>query len=187
MELGNLLTQVGNLQANFTQTVYDNHHKAIQYSYGKMAMQRPDKFRWDVLKPIPQLIIANTTRLWIYDPDLEQVTIRSLKQAVGEAPTLLLSYNNDRLEQEYDVKGIRKKFSKLTWFMLTPKNPNNMFANVELGFANGVINQMQLKDHLGHTTLIQFERVQVNNPISTKLFTVKFPAGVDIIDETRRR
>src|SRR5438105_3435289 len=73
--LANLLDAVKSMQANFTQTVYDNHGKSVQTSYGRMAIERPGKFRWEVTKPIPQLIIANESRLWIYDPDLQQVTI----------------------------------------------------------------------------------------------------------------
>ncbi len=64
----------------------------MQRSYGKMALERPGKFRWEVTKPIPQLIIANEAKLWIYDPDLEQVTIRRLKVTSGETPALLLSH-----------------------------------------------------------------------------------------------
>src|SRR5579862_4041780 len=77
-ELSKQLDAVHSMRASFVQTVYDNKNKPIQQSYGRMALLRPGKFRWEVDKPIPQVIIANQTRLWIYDPDLEQVTIRPL-------------------------------------------------------------------------------------------------------------
>src|SRR5690242_12941666 len=85
-DLTQVLNNVHSMRANFTQTVYDNLGKAIQQSTGKMAMQRPGQFRWQVVRPLPQLIIANQTRLWIYDPDLEQVTIRAFKTTAGEIP-----------------------------------------------------------------------------------------------------
>src|SRR6516162_4318453 len=88
-DLSNQLNAIKTLRANFAQTVYDNKGKAVQRSYGHIALQRPGKFRWEVIKPIPQLIIANSQRLWIYDPDLQQVMIRSLHVAAGETPALL--------------------------------------------------------------------------------------------------
>jgi outer membrane lipoprotein carrier protein len=83
-DLSTLLNSLHSMRSDFTQTVYDNHGKAIQKSYGQMALQRPGKFRWEIKKPIPQVIVANDTRLWVYDPDLEQVTIRALHQAAGD-------------------------------------------------------------------------------------------------------
>ena len=85
-DLAGLLNKVQSMKANFIQTVYDKRGKVTQKSSGRMALQRPGKFRWDVAKPMPQLIIANGTKLWIYDPDLEQLTIRSIKKAAGESP-----------------------------------------------------------------------------------------------------
>ncbi|HLB43028.1 MAG TPA: outer membrane lipoprotein chaperone LolA [Gammaproteobacteria bacterium] len=184
-ELGSLLTKVQTLQANFTQTVYDNRNQPVQRSYGKMAMQRPDKFRWEVIKPIPQLIISNQSRLWIYDPDLEQVTIRSLKQEVGDAPTMLLNYSNKTLDRDYIVNILQKKSSSLRWFELSPKNPDNMFATVQLGFENGVVNQMRLQDNIGHVTLIQFTNIKTNTLLPSTLFVFKAPKGVDVLDETK--
>ena len=187
-DLSSLLNGVHTMQADFTQTVYDNHGKAIQTSDGKMALDRPGKFRWEVKKPIPQLIIANESRLWIYDADLEQVTIRTLKQAAGDTPALLLSHTGSSLDKDYTVNVINNQTpSALSWFKLTPKNQDNMFETIQMGFNKGEINQMRLTDHLGHTTSIQFKRAQTNIDLPATLFSFKAPKGVDVIDETRHR
>src|SRR5262245_45378285 len=94
-DLSKRLSAMSSMQANFTQTVYNNRGKITQKSYGRMAMQRPGKFRWDVTRPIPQLIIANQSKLYIYDSDLQQLTIRSLNKAAGETPALLLSHDDE--------------------------------------------------------------------------------------------
>lgn len=178
-----LLSSVQTMQANFTQTLYDNHGKVIQESHGSMAMFRPGKFRWQVTKPIPQLVIANDTKLWIYDEDLEQVTIRSLKKATGETPALLLSHANASLDKEFNIKQVNKKNAAWKWYALTPKKADNMFASIEMGFKNGFMTEMQLKDHLGHTTLIRYKDIQTNLNLSPSLFTFKPPAHVDVINE----
>lgn len=187
VDLSNLLNSIQTMRANFTQIIYDNREKSIQRSYGRMALQRPGKFRWEVTKPIPQLIIANATRLWIYDPDLQQVTIRSLKGATGETPALLLSHVNTSLEKDFSVQTLPKKKAGLTWFSLKPKKPDDMFSYIEMGFLNKQIYEMRLKDNLGHTTDIQFKNIETNVVLSSSLFTFKPSANIDVIDETRKK
>lgn len=187
-DLSTLLNTVKSMQANFTQIIYDGRGKSIQKTYGRMALQRPGRFRWEVTKPIPQLIVASDNRLWIYDRDLQQVTIRSLKNAAGEAPALLLSQVNADLEKKYNIKELSNKKSGLRWFALTPKDTNRgMLSSTEIGFANNQIREMRLKDNLDHTTSIQFEQIQTNASLPTSFFVFKTPKGVDVIDETRRK
>lgn len=184
-DFSGLLNAVRTMQASFTQTIFDNRGKAIQKSYGRMAMERPGKFRWEILKPVPQVIIANESRLWIYDPDLEQVTIRVLHKATGETPALLLSHENTSIEDDFSVRELPKKSAEWRWFELTPKKADNVFALVQMGFIKNQIREMRLDDHLGHTTAIKFENTKSNMKLAPTLFTFKPPANVDVIDETR--
>lgn len=186
-ELTTLLNNVQSMKANFTQTIYDNKNKAVQKSYGVMSMQRPGKFRWDVKKPIPQLIIANQSKLWIYDADLMQVTIRSLKKAAGETPALLLSDVNGSLQKDFTVTPIAAKTPNSKWFNLVPKKADNSFSAVKLVFVNNEIVQMDLTDQMGHTTKIEYKNIQTNVPLAANLFTFKPGANVDVIDETRKK
>lgn len=182
-ELNALLTNLNSMQAGFVQTVYDNHGKPIQKAQGKMQFQRPGKFRWETFKPTTQLIVANGSRLWIYDADLAQVTIRSLEKEVGEAPALLLSHVTT---EHYDIKKIQGA-SNLTWFKLIPKNRESLFAVIQLGFASDQLREMRLQDQLGHTTRLQFNQIVKNPSLPPALFIFKSPANVDVIDETSRR
>src|SRR5687768_9284600 len=74
--LNQLLRNIRSMRADFIQTLMDNNGKMIQQSWGKMALQRPGQFRWETKRPNEQLIVANGSRLWIYDPDLQQVVVR---------------------------------------------------------------------------------------------------------------
>lgn len=183
-ELSGLLSGIKTMRAGFTQTIYDNHGKAVQKSNGKMALERPGKFRWEVTKPMPQTIIANAERLWVYDPDLQQVTIRSLKTEAGEAPALLLSHQNTTLESNYKIQTLNEK-DGLRWFLLQPKKSDNMFASVKMGFANSELKEMILDDQIGHSTRVQFQKIEMNTSLPSSLFVFKAPAGTDVIDETR--
>lgn len=181
--LNPLLSNIQTLQADFTQTITDKNAKQIQHSDGRMSLQRPGKFRWEVKKPVAQLVVTNGTRLWIYDPDLEQVTIRFLSKEVGESPAMLLSNTNVALEKDYDVQAM--KDTKLQWYVLTPKSQNSMFAQIRFGFYNQQIREMVLQDHLGHTTAVEFYNIKENSALSSALFVFKAPTHVDVIDETK--
>jgi len=184
-DLSTLLENVKSMKANFTQTTSTSRGHSQKISYGRMALQRPGKFRWEIIKPMPQLIIANQSRLWVYDPDLEQVTIRTLNKASGDTPALFLSNNAD-LDQHYIVKAMEKNGSQGQWFLLTPKKKDAMFESIQMGFTDHQIHEMRLKDNLGNNTVIQFQNIQNNSGLSSALFTFKPPARVDVIDETRK-
>lgn len=182
--LSGLLGGIKTMRAGFTQTIYDNRGQAVQKSSGQMAIERPGKFRWEVSKPMPQTIIANAERLWIYDPDLQQVTIRSLKTEAGEAPALLLSHQNAALEQDYNISAINQP-GPLQWYLLKPRKNDNMFASVKMGFANKQLKEMVLEDQIGHSTRVQFVKIEMNSALPSSLFVFKAPKGTDVIDETR--
>ncbi|OGT68743.1 MAG: outer membrane lipoprotein carrier protein LolA [Gammaproteobacteria bacterium RIFCSPHIGHO2_12_FULL_45_9] len=184
--LAQLFTATQTMQADFTQTIFDNHGKSIQRSQGHMAFQRPGKFRWDVRSPLPQLVVANGQRLWIYDADLEQVVIRSLHQSAGETPALLLSRPNPVLQTDFKVSEGQGDNKGMQWFILTPKKNDNMFEQIRLGFRQEQIQAMRLTDHLGHSTLIEFHHIHINTALSSSLFSFVPKSGVDVIDETQR-
>lgn len=185
-DLNQLLTNIRSMQANFSQTITGKANRVIQESSGSMALQRPGQFRWEVRKPIAQLIVANGKKLWIYDKDLEQVTIRSLSKAAGgEAPGLLLSDANPVLEKDFYVKQVTSPTADSKWFLLLPKDKSSMYSSIRIGFTHQQMTDMQLQDHLGQTTTIKFKNIKMNTALASSFFRLAFPKNVDVIDETR--
>lgn len=184
--LTKLLKNMRSMQANFVQTTLDKKGKPMDKSTGRMALQRPNQFRWDIQRPNHQLIVANGKRLWIYDPGLEQVTIRSLTKSAGEVPALLLSDKELSLGKEFTVKPL-KNTASMQWFLLIPKDRNSTISSLKLGFLNEQIQQMELKDHLGNATHIEFKHIVLNSTLSNSTFNFKPPAHIDIIDETKNK
>lgn len=184
--LSQLLKNIQTMRADFTQTITDKNAKQVQHSTGQMALQRPGKFRWEVKKPVAQVVVTNGSRLWIYDPDLEQVTIRLLTKEVGQSPAMLLSNTNIVLEKDYMVATTNENNSSLNWFLLKPKNKNSIFAVIKLGFSSSQIREMVLQDQLGHTTSIEFYNIKLNPGLSSSLFAFRVPPHVDVIDETKK-
>ncbi len=178
--LNTLLSHMRTLQADFTQITSDARGKQTQKSEGSFALQRPNQFRWEVKKPIPQLIVTDGKRLSVYDPDLEQVTIRPLDKQVSNTPVLLLMNNPNALNQAFNVQSMKRP-DNLQWFSLTPRHTDSMLSVVELGFSRGVISEMRLQDQLGHHIVIQFSSASINLNLSPALFRFSPPKGVDII------
>jgi outer membrane lipoprotein carrier protein len=182
--LSGLLNNIRTMQANFNEVVKDTKGKTLTQSQGKMSLERPGRFRWDVTQPNPQLIVTNGNKIWVYDADLEQVTIRHLQKEAGEVPALLLSNTNETLEKDFRVEMTNDSVNQS--FLLKPNDKSSLFEQIKLGFINKQITEMQLQDHLGHVTVIQFGHIVINNNLSPALFNFKAPAHVDVIDEIKR-
>jgi outer membrane lipoprotein carrier protein len=183
-EFIDLLHHMRSMRADFVQTTYDTQGKAVQTSYGRVALVRPNRLRWEVTRPIAQLIIANQKRLWIYDPDLEQVTIRSLARVVGEAPALLLSHIDSGIENDFVITTVASRIPGERQFNLVPKNADSMFTAIQIKFRQNQISEMYLQNHLGHTSVI-FQHMRANVNIPATLFIFNKLPHVDVIDETR--
>lgn len=186
-DLTELLRNIHTMQADFDQKIMNKSSQLVRNTEGSMALQRPGMFRWDVKKPISQLIIANGKKLWIYDKDLEQVVVRSLASGAGETPALLLSDANLTLENDFVIKQTTAPSAASQSFFLVPKDKSSLFASVRISFNNQILNEMQLQDHLGQTIVIKFFNIKTNVNLSSSLFNFKVPANVDLIDETKKK
>lgn len=182
-----LLRNIKTMKADFTQNILNKSSQLVRNTEGTMALQRPGMFRWNVIKPVSQLIVANGKKLWIYDKDLEQLTIRTLSSGAGETPALLLSDSTLTFEKEFYVKEVTPSSPGKQAFSLLPKDKSSLFASVMISFVNQTLDEMQLKDHLGQTIVIKFKNIQTNVSLSSSLFRVTVPSNVDVIDETKQR
>ncbi len=172
--LGDLKT----LRADFHQTVTDARGKLVEKAEGTLALARPGRFRWDYRVP-EQVIVCDGVTVWLYDVDLEQVTVRSAKEALAGTPAMLLA-GDGKLKAEFTIADGGGQ-GGLAWSLLTPRRPDGDFRELRLGFSGLVLRRMTLLDRLGQTTELQFERVERNPRIDGSQFSFKPPAGVDVV------
>ncbi|NOX43695.1 MAG: outer membrane lipoprotein chaperone LolA [Gammaproteobacteria bacterium] len=173
---------VSSMSATFKQTTLDSRFKAVAESSGKLTMQRPGKFRWDYLSPYEQVIVADGKKLWVYDKDLEQVTVNRLDTAIGNTPALLLS-GNEPLELSFKIVELDKKTAGLDWVELFPKETESSFTSMRLAFSANHLEYMELVDSFGQTTQLKFSNTENNPEINVNLFNFTPPIGVDVIGE----
>jgi outer membrane lipoprotein carrier protein len=175
------IAQTQSARAVFTQQVVDKTGKTVQSANGKLAFSRPGKFRWEYQKPYEQLIVGDGVKLWVYDKELAQVTVKKLEGALGNSPAALLAGSNN-IEEYYNLNatGVSRG---LDWLEAYPKEADSMFQKVRLGFKDNTLDTMELYDQLGQITLIRFSRIERNPKLPADAFTFTPPQGVDVIED----
>ncbi|AZN35990.1 outer membrane lipoprotein chaperone LolA [Iodobacter ciconiae] len=179
-DLKNYLTNTQSLQASFRQTVTSQQGK-VQQSSGTLAIQRPGLFRWIYQKPFEQLIIADGKQIWLYDPDLKQATVKDMGKALESSPAALLAGNN-QFERNYKLRPLASS-EGVDWLEAIPKQADQSFETVKLGFSQGQLTQMELHDHFGQTTRIYFSALKINPKLDASQFRFIPPKDADVIRE----
>jgi outer membrane lipoprotein carrier protein len=169
------------LQAQFRQILTDRNGQTVDEASGTLAISRPDRFRWDYRQPYQQVIVADGTRIWIYDSDLEQVTVRKLDETLSATPAMLLS-GRSSLSDNFNVTQFAKE-GAVDWVRMEPKRDDTDFRWVRLGFEGALLKYMQLADKLGQTTSLEFSKVERNPPLDPSRFTFTVPPGADVIGD----
>lgn len=180
-QLHDFLKNTKTLKAEFAQAVIAKSGRKPQQSSGIVAISRPGKLRWEIQKPYPQLVVGDGEKIWIHDPELQQVTVRKAGQAIGGSPAALLSGSNE-LEKNFTLKDVGET-EGLNWVEATPKVSDSGFERVRLGFSGSDLKAMELLDSFGQTTLIRFSKMERNPALPTTTFKFTPPPGADVVGE----
>ncbi len=175
--------EVSTYSANFQQVILDENFNPIEESSGKMTIKRPGKFRWDYDEPNPQQVVSDGDKVWFYDIELEQITVKPLKKTLGKTPASLLA-GGANVNDSYDVTDINNT-GEIAWVRLTPKAKDSDYKDMRLGFAEQRLQILELLDSLGQTTRITLSNTQENVALQDERFVFKPPKGIDIIDESK--
>lgn len=179
--LTELLNQAQTINARFSQLTLDGSGTQLQETAGQLALKRPGLFRWHTDAPMEQLLVSNGEKVWLYDPDLQQVTIQTLDQRLTHTPALLLSGDVSKIRENFAIS--HNEGGNVVDFILKPKSKDTLFDSLRLSFRNKVLNDMQLIDSIGQRTNILFLNVKMNEPQDDAQFTFEIPAGADVIQE----
>jgi len=168
------------LEAGFEQTIVQQG-RTVQRTRGTLHILRPGKFRWAYTAPFEQLIVTDGETLWVYEPDLDQVTRSALDDSVGNTPAILLSTERP-LEELFAIDDAGTE-AGLAWVMLEPRAEEAAFSRIFLGFDGDTLVAMEILDALDQTVQIRFSRLRRNVAVDPALFGFTPPAGVDVIGD----
>lgn len=181
LNLHELLSQTRSLQGDFSQVTTDQDGEVVEENTGTFAIKRPGLLRWHIEEPFEQLLVSDGDTLWVYDPDLEQVTINTVDEEMQRNSALLLSSDRERLQENYRVDEVRSDGDKQV-FALVPHQPSD-FERLELEFEGEQLKGWKLFTALGEESDFSFSDLQINEPLSDELFHFEPPPGVDVLDE----
>ena len=172
-------TQTKSAKGTFTQRIVSRTQKQSQPTNGDFVFARPGRFRWTYTKPYEQLLVADGEKLSIYDKDLNQVTVRKLGDALGSTPAAILFGSND-IDRNFTLRdtGVR---GGIAWLEATPKGKDTTFEKISIGFRNGELAAMELRDALGQITMLEFADVERNPKVDASTFAFTPPKGADVL------
>ena len=170
------------MDGKFRQQVIDSRQQVLEDTSGSVAMQRPGRFRWNYEAPFERVIVADGEKVWLYEADLEQVTIRRLSSGIGDTPAALLTGKESVLERFTVDKSWNE--DGLALVRLMPRSADSDFAAVTLGFDGPGLRQLLLDDRLGQQTRIDLTDVRINPRLAPDLFRFMPPPGADVIDDS---
>lgn len=180
-QLRSFLSQTKSARGEFTQRVTSRAGATAQNSTGRFVFQRPGKFRWVYDKPYEQIIVADGDRLFLYDKDLYQVTVKKLAGAIPASPASIL-FGSNEFDKEFEVADAGSR-DGLEWIVARPRAKDSPFERIEIGFRDGLPAAMQLTDSFGQISLLRFAKVERNPKVDAEAFRFVPPPGADVLED----
>jgi outer membrane lipoprotein carrier protein len=175
-----LLKPINSLSADFTQQIMGQDNNQLQRLTGNLSLKKPNQLRWNVVSPMPQLVISDGKLVWLYDPDLEQVVIQSFSDDFMANPISILLGDLDQLNRDFTVSLISNDR-----FSLKPRQKNSLFVAIQLRFIDSVLNRIDYQDNFGQNTQLTLSQVKLNPQFPKTAFVFDIPQAVDIINHAR--
>ena len=176
--LQSALRHMDSVSAEFTQTLRDEDKNIVQQSRGKVDLQRPGKFAWIYQEPYEQHIVADGNELWVFDVDLDQVTVKPIDAGLANAPIMLLTKQADVTEQ-FNISEVGQR-KYLYWVELEPRGEDLEYTHIYLGIDDDSVRAMELRDQFGRSTQIVFENLRTGVIHDPAKFDFEPPPGVDV-------
>ena len=174
------LNAMHSLTADFKQIV-KTRQREISRSSGTMALERPGRFRWQTKEPMEQLVVADGKKIWVYDVELEQITVKKQEKSLDGTAALFLSGYDNTVTRDFNVS--ETTFGAMQSYDLQAKSNKANFQHLKLIFTHGVLSKIEMFDQLGQHTLVDLTQVKFNPKVAASLFQFKPPQGVDIVQQ----
>jgi outer membrane lipoprotein carrier protein len=178
--LNEFIRDVKTGQAAFSQTVTSPDGTRTKTSSGRFEFSRPNRFRFAYIKPFEQTIVADGIKVWIFDPDLNQVSSRKVATALGGTPAAILA--GGALDKDFNVTALPDQ-DGLSWAQATPRTPEGTFQSVRVGFRGKTLAAVEIVDSFGQRSKLLFSQFEANPTLAPERFRFVVPAGADVIEQ----
>lgn len=165
------------IKAEFIQYELLNNNQKADLNSGQVYMQAPAQFRWNYREPVEQLIVADGANVWVYDEDLEQVTV---KQQDNQLNPIYVIIDDEKSQQHYNIKH-EVRTNGMDWISLTPKQANEEVKTVWLAVKDHMVKQIKVENQFQQTMVFEFHDIERNPKFATDWFKFIPPEGVDVV------
>ena len=179
VQLKTFLKNSTTFKATFSQSLFDENGIELQFSAGVFSLKKPGQFAWDYEEPYPQTIMSNGKKIWMYDSELEQVTIKPVDASLSNSSMVLLFSKSD-LDKEFKIIKL-DVVKDVSWLELISKKSDSEFNSILLGMKNNQVVSIKLVDGFGQTTVIKFTHISTSPVFDKNRFEFKVPKNVDVI------
>ncbi|MCL4183384.1 MAG: outer membrane lipoprotein chaperone LolA [Burkholderiaceae bacterium] len=182
-QLRAFLNQARSARGEFTQKVLRSDGSVAESGSGEFAFERPGRFRWEVRRPFEQLLVADGQRLYFFDKDLNQVTVRRLADALASTPAaMLFGDSGAALEREFALRETGAR-DGLAWIEAVPRSKEQGFERIAIGFRDGLPGTMEVADAFGRVTVFEFRAIRRETGLGPELFRFVPPKGADVVEQ----
>lgn len=181
-ELIELLSRIDGFSTHFNQSLIDANGVLVQSQSGKLHVQKPSKLYWTVFAPNEQSIVSDGEKLWVYDPDLEQVIIQPYSDNPESNPINLLLGNPQTLSASFRLEAHHDVTDSVQQFKLKPTQLNALYTDITLEFTAQALSAFNFTDNLGQKTQMTLRDFSLNPQFKEDFFIFDVPKGVDIVD-----
>ena len=178
-ELRDFVRNVKSGKSTFTQTVASPNGKQ-KVSNGSFAFERPNRFRFVYEKPYAQTVVGDGTKVWIYDPDLNQASSRKVGDALANTPAALIVSND--IDKVFTLSDAPSK-DGIDWVLATPKQAEGTVRSLKVGFKGHALAQLEIDDSFGQKSLIVFNGFEANAKLPSDTFVFVPPKGADVAEQ----
>ncbi|MDH5392296.1 MAG: outer membrane lipoprotein chaperone LolA [Gammaproteobacteria bacterium] len=178
-QLKTFLNKSVSFSAAFSQSLFDENGIELQFSAGNFSLQKPGKFVWDYEEPYKQVIMSNGKLIWLFDSELDQVTIKPVESSLSKTSMVLLFNKND-IEDDFKILTM-DVLDGVNWLELVAIKQDAEFSSIFIGMKNNLIDSIKMIDGFGQTTLIKFTKISTAVKFKAGYFNFIIPKNADVI------
>lgn len=179
-ELRDFVRTVKSGSATFTQTVTAPNGKQ-KLSNGSFEFARPNRFRFVYQKPYAQTVVGDGSKVWIYDPDLNQASSRKVGDALASTPAALIVSND--IDKVFTLADQPATPDGLQWVLATPKQAEGTVRSLKVAFKGHALAQLEIDDSFGQRSVLVFSAFEPNAKLPADTFQFVPPKGADVVEQ----
>ena len=169
-------------KAEFQQVSWNELLQQKTVAQGKLFYMKPGLLRWEYTQPNPQLIIVGEKNVWLYDPLLENVSVK-VKEGIN-SPLLQIISGENTLYDNFILFSSSDNDNSTTELRLYPKKQSEELESIVLTVEKKDyrIIEISLYERSKNFRQFMFTDVSTNISLGKEKFVFEIPPHIEVIE-----